>query len=165
TRRSADGQLIVVTERTLPPSTLVHESQIAGSSDSFTFEVLAGRGVIYGSATDNGLNDPNMQLATKVVASTGNNRFVLPVAGAITGAFNSRFATGLQIYNPSESPITTTLTFRPANVTLSLSVQPHATYFTNDLISVLHASGLGSVDVVTTGTMRPVMLARVYSIA
>jgi hypothetical protein len=179
TRRSADGQTLATIDRVLPASTFVQEpvtvtvgATAIGSSESLTFEVLAGHGVIYGAAVDNRTNDPNMQLAMPIVAANGTSRFVLPVAGATRGAFNAQFATGLQIYNPGDTPLAATLLFHPAGVSgsdndprLDVTVQPRATLAMDDLVTSMHTAGVGSLDVRTSGSVRPVTLARVYNIA
>ena len=178
TRRSADGAIVGTRERALPPSTLVHEAASTflgatiGGNESLTFEIVEGRGVIYGAATDNGTNDPNMQVATKVALAGRSGRFALPVAGAILGAFQSRFATGLQLHNAGDEPFVATLTFHPAGASaspndakLDITVPAHATAGIDDVIAAMHATGLGSLDVAVPPASRPVMLARVYSIA
>jgi hypothetical protein len=177
-RRSAAGAILGTRERTLPASSLVHESAATflgapiGGNESLTFEIVEGRGVIYGAATDNGTNDPNMQIATKVAPAGRSGRFVLPVAGAVRGSFNSRFATGLQLHNAGEEPLVATLTFRPAGASASASdakldvtVPAHGTAGIEDVIAAMSAAGLGSLDVSVPPASRPVMLARVYSIA
>jgi hypothetical protein len=176
-RRNGEGLLVSTFLRMLPPSTLVQESatvllgQAAGSSESLTFEVLAGGGVIYGAATDNGANDPNMQLATEL-APLHSGRYVLPVAGAVQGQFDSRFATGLQLHNPTNLPLTATLTFHPAGRSASandpqlfVAVAPHATKAFDDVVTAMGATGLGSLDMTVAASSAPVLLARIYSIA
>ncbi len=178
TRRTAAGALLGTINRTLPPSTLVHEAAATflgaaiGSSESLTFEILAGSGVIYGAATDNGTNDPNMQIARKLVDVVRSGRYVLPVAGAINGLFDSRFATGLQLHNPTDHPFDATLTFHPGGVSgshtdphLDVTVPAYGTAALDDVVAAMLTTGLGSLDVVTPHTVDAVLLARVYSIA
>jgi hypothetical protein len=177
-RRSAEGMLLGTSTRTLPPSTLVHEAASTllgapvGSSESLTFEITAGGGAIYGAATDNGTNDPNMQIAEQLLDVARSGHYVLPVAGAINGLFNSRFATGLQLHNPSAEPLDATLTFHPGGTSgsdhdphLAVTVPAHGTAGLDDLVTAMHTTGLGSLDVVMPPTISPVLLARVYSIA
>jgi hypothetical protein len=178
TRRSRDGVLLGSFERVVPSSTLLHmpvealTGAPAGSSDSLHFEVLTGHGVVYGAATDNGTNDPNLQLPSRVFESTGTARYILPVAGAISGHFDSRFATGLQLHNWSDDAIESSLTFHPggiagsnANPQLAIATGPNATVAYEDIVSAAGGSGLGSIDITTTASHRPLLLARVYSIA
>ncbi|HEX8169022.1 MAG TPA: MBG domain-containing protein [Thermoanaerobaculia bacterium] len=169
TRRSAAGALLDVVEQTIAPSTLIHDSaqHLLGSepssSESLTFEVLAGSGVIYGAATDNGTNDPNLQLASEVLPSVGARRFILPVAGRTNGQFDSLFATGIQLHNPSDDPMHVTFTFNGKQLTTT--VEPLATLAMADVVASLGTTGFGSLEIVTAGTARPIVLARVYSIA
>ena len=178
TRRNAAGTLLGTIDRAIPPSTLVHESAATflgapiGSDESLTFDVVDGRGVVYGAATDNGTNDPNLQLAARVQAAGRSGRFVLPVAGAVLGSFHSRFATGLQLHNGGDEPFTATLVFHPAGASatpddarLDVTVAPHATVAFDDVVASMHAAGLGSLDVAVPPGARVMMLARAYSIA
>jgi hypothetical protein len=175
-RNSASG-LVRTFDRILPPSSLVHEAfeTFAGASavgtDSLTFEVLAGRGVIYGAATDNGTNDPNMQIAAKEETPL-SGRYILPVAGFVEGLFDSRFATGLQIYNRSNGTLSATIRFHPAGITGSdadpqivVDIPPFGSASTSNVVSAIGADGLGSLDVIVSGAVRPVLLGRIYSIA
>jgi hypothetical protein len=167
TRRSRDGVVRAVDEKQLPPETLLQEPATAGSSDSLTFEVLAGRGVIYGAATDNGTNDPNMQLAAR--SSAG--QFLFPVAGTTAGLFGSHFATGLQLHNPGDTPLAATLTFHrggasgsPDDPHRTFTISPGATEGMDDVVaSIGGLTGLGSLDLALSAPA--VSLARVYSIA
>ncbi|HEX8154357.1 MAG TPA: hypothetical protein VF698_14580, partial [Thermoanaerobaculia bacterium] len=156
TRRAADGRVLATTTRELPPSTLIHEPLVSGSSDALTFEVLTGAGVIYGAATDNGTNDPNLQLATR--AASG--RFVLPVAGSVDGAFGSRFATGLQLHNPGAEAQNVVLTFGARSVQVPIAAR--STFASNDVIAFLGATGIGSLDIAASAPVAGV--ARIYSI-
>jgi hypothetical protein len=164
-RRDAAGQRQESFERELPPSTLVHEPFPAGSSDSLTFEIASGSGVIYGAATDNGTNDPNMQPATRLSPRTENGRYVLPVAGSGPGNFNSRFATALQVHNPADEPLTATIWFIPAGLQHTIGVAPQATLAIGDVVAAMGTTGFGSLELITSAEVRPVVLARIYSIA
>lgn len=178
TRRSATGAILGTIDRNLPPSTLIQEPAATflgapiGGNESLTFEVVAGRGIVYGAATDNLTNDPNLQLAARVAPAGRSGRFVLPVAGAVSGAFQSRFATGLQIHNAGDAPFTATLVFHHAGGSasatdprLDVPVAPHATVAFDDVVAAMQSSGLGSLDVDVPPAALAVMLARVYSIA
>jgi hypothetical protein len=173
-RRTAGGALLGSFVRELGPSSLTHEplSAITASaplnSESLTFEILAGRGVIYGAATDNGTNDPNMQIASRLGASR-SGRYILPVAGSVSGLFDSRFSTGLQLHNPSDQPLQARLTFTAGTAggtapAIDVTVAPGATLAYADLVAAIGGSGFGSVEVTTSSLSRPVLLARVYSI-
>ncbi|HET7433686.1 MAG TPA: MBG domain-containing protein [Thermoanaerobaculia bacterium] len=180
TRRAADGTLLGTTDHAVAPSTLEQQPASAlvaapiGISESLTFEVLNGGGVIYGSATDNGTNDPNMQMAAELGAAPRSGRYVLAVAGSTAGQFNSHFSTGLQIHNPAATAMTAMLTFHPQGSSGSafdphraITIEPHATAAMDDVVASIAAgiNGLGSLDVATDAATAPVLLARVYSIA
>jgi hypothetical protein len=178
TRRTAAGFILRMFERTLPPSTLVHEPAAlllggeTGGSQSIEFEIVAGSGVIYGAATDNASNDPNMQIASRIAPLGSTGRFFLPVAGSVSGRFDSQFATGFQIHNPTGQPMAVRLTFHPAGRSatdddpeLALAIGPRTTRSFSDVIESIGATGLGSLDVTVAASLQPVMLARVYSIS
>ena len=172
TRRSAAGVFLGTVTRAMPPNALTHEpvsmliGENIGSSESLTFEILEGSGVIYGTATDNGTNDPNMQIASRVLDSGVTERFVLPVAGRTLGAFGSDFATDVQIHNPSPVQITGTLTFRPALLEIPVTIEPFATLPLPDIfVRRFLATGLGALDLTVTAAVRPVAVARVFNFA
>jgi hypothetical protein len=147
-----------------PVSMLIGEN--SGFSESLTFEILEGSGVIYGTATDNGTNDPNMQIASRVVNSGVAERLVLPVAGRTRGAFDSDFATDVQIHNPSPVAISGTLIFRPANLEVPITIAPFATVALPDVfVTHFRAIGIGALDFVVTAAVRPVAVARVFNFA
>lgn len=164
TRRDATGFLLETFDRELGGSALTHDLFLGGFSESLTFDILAGRGVIYGAATDNGTNDPNMQIATKVEPRTASGRYVLPVAGSGAGNFDSFFATGLQVHNPGTDPLQATLRFIPGNVEKTITVEPRATLAMADVVAAMGTSGFGSLELTTSANVAPVVLARIYSI-
>lgn len=179
TRRSRTGALLGTIERVVPPSTLEHLplqtllGSVAGNSESLTFEVLGGRGVVYAAATDNGTNDPNLQIAAPASSLPHSGQFVLPVAGSTLGEFGSRFSTGLQIHNPTANPFTARLTFRPhafrggaALPTRSFEIAPGATESFDDVVAAIQPGleGLGSLDLTVPANVDVVTLARVYNI-
>lgn len=175
-RNSARG-LINVFDRSLLPSSLVHEpfatftGAAAGTTDSLTFHVLAGGGVVYGAATDNGTNDPNVQIA-EAQETPHSGRYILPVAGSVAGAFDSQFATALQMYNGSDDLLTATLRFHAAGVSGSeadpgvvIRIPAHGSAISSNIVRAIGADGLGSLDLSVAGTRDPVMLARIYNVA
>jgi hypothetical protein len=179
TRRSRTGAVLGTFDRLVPPFTLEHLplqtllGSVAGNSESLTFEVLGGRGVVYAAATDNGTNDPNLQIAAPARSFPHSGRFVLPVAGSTLGEFGSRFSTGLQLHNPTATPFTATLTFRPhafrggaALPTRSFEIAPGATESFDDVVAAIQQGleGLGSLDLTVPITQDVVTLARVYNI-
>jgi hypothetical protein len=171
-RRSFTGELLGTVTRTMSANSLTHEpvsmliGENSGFSESLTFEILEGSGVIYGTATDNGTNDPNMQIASRVVNSGVAERLVLPVAGRTRGAFDSDFATDVQIHNPSPVAISGTLIFRPVNLEVPINIAPFATVALPDVfVTHFRAIGIGALDFVVTAAVRPVAVARVFNFA
>jgi hypothetical protein len=94
---------------------------------------------------------------------------VIPVAGSAAGAFGSFFRTEMTINNPSPFGMGVRLVFHPAgrsaepgdparNVFL---VGNQSQTFT-DIVATMGQTGLGSIDVLTTG-FTPVVTTRVYN--
>jgi hypothetical protein len=164
TRRDAFGTLMETFERELGPSVLIHEPLLSGSGESLTFEVLSGGGVIYGAATDNGTNDPNMQIASKVGAHPQNGHLVLPVAGSGPGLFDSYFSTAFQVHNPGDETLTATLYFIPTGARHTILVEGGATVSFPDVLFDMKTSGIGSLEFFTDAEIYPIVLARIYSI-
>ena len=94
---------------------------------------------------------------------------VIPVTGSAPGAFGSFFRTEVTITNPSPFGIGVALVYHPAGgsaepddprKTTLLVANESRTY--TDIVATLGATGLGSVDVLTTG-FTPVITTRVYN--
>jgi hypothetical protein len=93
------------------------------------------------------------------------------VAGSTNGLFGSRFATGLQIHNPTDAQLGATLVFHRAGESgpdsdprLDVTVAPRATFAIDELVARMGVPGVGSLDLSTTAALRPITVARVYSI-
>ena len=109
-----------------------------------------------------------------IFASSDENVVVtiVPVAGAVQGNFGSFFRTALQLTGSDETPITGTIVYHPAHpadaspspsdpsTTFNLAL--HQTISFPDIATSLGRSGLGSIDIVTSG-MPPVVTARVFN--
>jgi uncharacterized repeat protein (TIGR01451 family) len=183
TVRDAHGSFKTAFDRTFGSSEFTQNSAPAwtgipvAASDTITFDITAGAGVIYGSSTDNRTNDPNMQLAAKVVARTPATdgsalpllRSVITVAGSTTGLFGSVFRTGFQLFNPGSPAMAATLRFHRAGVSGSDSdpittivVDPQTVYNVDDLVASMGLSGIGSIDLFTAGGFAPIAVTRVY---
>jgi large repetitive protein len=178
THRDSEGKLIGSVDHVIGASDL---SQIPASSllghpigggDSITFEVLSGGGIIYGAATDNRTNDPNMQMASRITPRLGEGTSIIAVAGSVAGVFGSRFATELQIHNPGTEPMSIDLAFHPAGASarnedphLQVTVEALATVTMPDVVATLQTEGLGSMNLVATGSVQPLSVVRIYSIS
>src|SRR5262245_20791438 len=106
-----------------------------------------------------------------IFASSSENVVVtvLPAAGATQGSFGSLFKTAVQLTGTDPTPITGKLIYHPAGQTgtpsdpsLTFTLSQRQTTSFPDLVTSLGSSGLGSVDIVTTG-MPPVVTARVFN--
>lgn len=94
---------------------------------------------------------------------------VIPVAGSAAGAFGSFFRTEVTITNPSPFGMGVALVYHPAGRSAeegdprknTLLVGNESRTYT-DIVATLGATGLGSIDVLTTG-FTPVITTRVYN--
>lgn len=98
---------------------------------------------------------------------------VLAVVGSLPGNFGSFFRTSLQLYNQNPDSISGTIVFHPAGVSGAAATDTSLPYtigagktlaFADILPAMGLASGLGSLDLIATGTSPlPVALARVFN--
>jgi len=96
---------------------------------------------------------------------------VVPVVGAVTGAFGSQFKTDIQLLNPGSSTLTGSMTYHPAGTsgqpsdpTVAYSIPAGQVATFPDFVGGLGLSGIGSLDfVVLSGQNAPVTVARVYN--
>lgn len=110
-------------------------------------------------------------LALPVAAETVvPTRAVVPVAGSTAGAFGSNFKTELQLNNRSPLPLSGTIIFREqgkagsaSDAVLQYQLEPHQTMTFDDIVSRLGRSGLGSLDIVSTTSGLPTVVARAYN--
>jgi hypothetical protein len=94
---------------------------------------------------------------------------VIPVAGSAAGAFGSNFRTSVSLANGRRDTITGRLVFHPTG-RAGLPSDPSVPYTLdnstavsfNDIVAALGATGLGSVDLITTSSYRPIVTARVF---
>jgi hypothetical protein len=94
----------------------------------------------------------------------------LPVVGSAAGAFGSFFRTALTLTNPSALAINGKLRLRVAgragsdsDPTLDYTIAPNATLTYPDVLTAMNQSGLGSLDILTTGSPTPIASARVFN--
>lgn len=93
---------------------------------------------------------------------------VLPVAASVEGASGSSFRTSIELHNPYSLPVSGTLIFHRqavpgslADPTLAYTLLSHQTLAYSDILSTMGAPGLGSLDLVATSALVPVVAARV----
>ena len=94
----------------------------------------------------------------------------IPAVAAAPGALGSFFRTSLTLANPSPNDIRGKLQFRAANragrdddPTLDYTIPPNGTLNYADIVTTMGQSGLGSVDILTTGSATPIASARVFN--
>jgi hypothetical protein len=94
---------------------------------------------------------------------------VLPAAGAVQGA-TAFFRTSLQMLNPTSNSITGNLVFHkqlvpaaPGDPSLAFTLAPGQSISYADVLTSMGTSGLGSLDILTTGGNAPIATARVFS--
>lgn len=142
--------------------------------------VVAGRpdDVLYETSADfNGgaLNASNTVARTgfrlSAVAHTSVFRHVgvIPVAGSAAGAFGSFFRTEVTITNPSPFGIGVVLVYHPAGRSAEAGDPRKTTHLVGnetrsytDIVETMGQTGLGSIDVLTTG-FTPVITTRIYN--
>ena len=174
TRRNAEGRVLDSAERSVAENSLVQEpiekllNFAVRAGDSLTFEILEGRGVIYGFSSTHSGDDPNLDLATTLTVRNRSGRYLLPFAGSMDSK-GDRYATSVQIYNASAEALVATLSFRTAGVPAATSdkfdvrVDPYATVSYRDIAKELGVEGAGSLDMTTTSRVRPVLVARMHA--
>jgi hypothetical protein len=93
---------------------------------------------------------------------------ILAVVGSVQGA--AFFRTGVQIHNPRSTPISGKFVYHPQGTSgtasdpfLTYTLQGGQTIEYPDLLPAMGLSGLGSLDIMTTGDPVPIMVARVFS--
>lgn len=94
----------------------------------------------------------------------------IPAVAAAPGALGSFFRTSLTLANPSENEIRGKLQFRAANragsdadPTLDFTIPQNGTLNYADIVTTMGQSGLGSLDILTTGSATPNASARVFN--
>jgi hypothetical protein len=143
------------------------------------FEVVTGRpdDVVYETSAD--FNGGALN-AGSTIARTGfklnaaaHTTFlrhvgVIPVAGSVAGAFGSFFRTEVTISNPSSYGIGVVLVFHPAGRSAepgdpkrNTLLLPYESRTYADIVATMGQTGLGSIDVMTSG-FTPVVTARIY---
>jgi hypothetical protein len=95
---------------------------------------------------------------------------VIPAAGALAGSNNSFFRTAIQLQSGDGATIAGRFVFHPAgkaaaasDPSMPFTIVNSASVSYSDLITQMGQSGLGSLDIITTGGSTPVVTARVFN--
>jgi hypothetical protein len=123
-------------------------------------DITGSPGILYGYSA-------GIRASTAPQALVG----IIPVVGATPGQQGAQFKTSFQITNPSWLPESTaTFVYHPAGqaasandprVTIPLAAL--GTSSTTDLLAKLNVTGIGSMDVYTTGESAPLVAAHVFN--
>jgi hypothetical protein len=112
----------------------------------------------------------NFRLQAEASSAPAVRVSTIPVVGSVPGANGSFFRTSLTLSNPSYAPIECTLLFHPAgrpgldtDPSFPVEIPVNRTFFANDIIAAMSQSGLGSLDILTTGSPTPIATARVFN--
>ena len=94
---------------------------------------------------------------------------VIAAGGAVTGAFGSFFGTSLQLTNVDAATVVGKVVFHsagvpgsPSDVSMPYSIGGYATLSFPDVVAAMGAAGLGSLDIVTSGSAAPLATVRVF---
>lgn len=124
-----------------------------------------GTGPLTGIAYTHGLV-PSIRAANEAQPVHGH----LPVVGSTAGGFGSLFRTSVQLTNRGAATITGRLVFHPAGASgtntdpaLVYTLEPQQTMSVNDVVVATGATGIGSMDVVTTSGYPPDVTARIFN--
>ncbi|MBV9492746.1 MAG: hypothetical protein JOZ54_00755 [Acidobacteria bacterium] len=95
---------------------------------------------------------------------------IIPVVGSVQGGFGSQFRTNVQVNNTGGLPLQhLTFVFHPQGQSASASdpsfTLPMASGTSNsgDLLATMNTTGVGSLDVMTTGEYVPQVIAHVFN--
>lgn len=122
------------------------------------------------SGTLNGIVFQGTLLNARASSDANILEGVIAGAGSLAGSFGSFFRTGLQILNRDYRTVTGKFVFHPAgrsalpsDPSLPYSLPSFQAFSYNDVIATMGASGLGSLDIVSTSGGRPLVIARVFN--
>jgi hypothetical protein len=112
----------------------------------------------------------NFRLQAMATSAPSVRVSTLPAVASTAGAFGSFFRTSLTLSNPSTLEIRGKLLFRAAgragtdsDPTIDFTIPPNGTLNYADIVSTMGQTGLGSVDILTTGSPTPIASARVFN--
>jgi len=121
--------------------------------------------------------DPNTSFSSLTVAAQASGTApetlggIVPGVGSVHGASGANFKTAMQLTNAADGDaIQGYLVFHPqgqsaspSDPSLAYSIPARGTVSFDDVVAALGASGLGSLDVMTSGSYPPVVSARVFN--
>lgn len=141
---------------------------VAGRPDDILYETSAdfNGGALSASNT---IARPGFRLNAAAHTSAFRHVGVIPAAGSAPGAFGSFFRTEMTLTNPSPFGMGVRLVYHPAgrsaepgDTTRNVLLNGNETRTFTDIVATMGQTGLGSLDVLTTG-FTPVITTRVYN--
>jgi hypothetical protein len=141
---------------------------VTGRPDDILYETSAdfNGGALTASNT---VARPGFRLNAAAHTSAFRHVGVIPVAGSAPGAFGSFFRTEVTITNPSPFGMGVALVFHPAgrsadpaDARRNTLLLGHESRTYTDIVATMGQTGLGSLDVLTTG-FTPVITTRIYN--
>ena len=95
---------------------------------------------------------------------------VVPAVGTLPGANGASFRTSIQVTNVSPATEQVALIYHPTSVpasetdkSLGFTLKSHQSIAFDDIVATLGLQGLGSLDVRTTSSLPPLVVARVFN--
>lgn len=131
--------------------------------------VMVLNGDIPASGSLNGTIERSEVLNARACSETNVLEGVIAGAGAVPGAFGAFFRTAVQLVNRDASTATGKIIFHPAagasgfDPSLAYSLAPFSATSYSDLVTAIGASGLGTIDVVSTSGAPVLILTRVFN--
>jgi len=172
---------------TLTPPVAVEAGDLLAVVQMLGTNTCGGVGLSLSSSRETMLRYPGVDFPTGSFATGGTiaNAFtlmarassdpevvaaVVPVVGAVAGGFGSFFRTDIQAVNPGSASITGKLVFHPAGRAAAPD-DPLVLYSyggvsvrsISDVVASMGQSGLGSLDVIPTTGIPPILILRIYN--
>lgn len=116
--------------------------------------------------------NPLSDYTLQAMATSGGSARVatIPAVASAPGNFGSFFRTALTLSNPTALEVRGKLVMRlagragtDADPSLDYVIPPNGTLNYADVVDTMDQSGLGSIDIITTGSTTPIATARVYN--
>ncbi|HEV7427928.1 MAG TPA: hypothetical protein VGQ46_16350 [Thermoanaerobaculia bacterium] len=166
----SQGDLIgVVQLQSLAACGSVRTQSFASTNTGYNLVTLGDMSVSGGTVGSSSVYSSGLGIGAIAFSSDPLLVRILPAAGALQGS-NAFFRTALQMMNPTSNTITGNLVFHkqlqsagPSDPSLAFTLLPGQSISYPDVITSMGTSGLGSLDIVTTGGNAPIATARVFS--
>lgn len=184
-RTLGDGVTLLVTARDASGATLANvtlqypantEQQVSAAAlannttlvpnESFDITLHDGSAILEAEEAGHGTASHTFRIATRLdlAASATGDALHLARVVAATNADGTSVRTTLQLTNPDTSAITGHLRLLPADgsgaIQLAYSIDPGATRAFTDIVSHFNRTGLGAVDITSTGGVLPIVTSR-----